>query len=148
MEAPPAADSQVASAQESEPSQPVTATEAAGRGQDADAQPAPALPDPPLKLSADDLFTAYKANEVSADAKYKGKTLAVSGTVSEIGKDFTDAPYVKLSVAENQFEGVQAVFSKSSNDELAKLQKGQSITVTCTGNGMVIGTPILDCKQH
>jgi hypothetical protein len=107
-------------------------------------EPAPP-PEETITISAADIYTQYKANEVLADSKYKGKKLAVRGVVAEIGKDFTDDPYVRLSAGED-FDWVQASFSKDNNGELAKLQKGQTITITCHGKGMVISSPILDCK--
>lgn len=43
---------------------------------------------------APDLVAAYKANEVAADARYKDKTIAVTGDVESIGKDLIGSPYV------------------------------------------------------
>jgi hypothetical protein len=67
-----------------------------------------------IVITADALHAEYKANEVAADGKYKDKTLEVSGTVQEIGKDALGAQYVNLSLASNQFEAsVHCLF----NDE-------------------------------
>lgn len=109
----------------------------------AEAATAPAAP--PMALDASALYADYKANEVAADSKYKGKSLAVTGNIGTIGKDIMDDPYVTLT-AENEYETVNAYFSKSRLNELAKLHKGDSITVTCKGNGMVLTSPVLDCK--
>jgi hypothetical protein len=103
-------------------------------------------PAPPIAISADDLYAAYKANEVAADAKYKGKTLEVTGVVGSISKDVMDDPYITLVTTENEFETVNAYFSKGAMQKLSELRKGQGVTVTCRGNGMVLTSPMLDCK--
>jgi len=107
----------------------------------------PVEPDqPPIEVSAAQLYSDYDANEVLADSKYKGRRLSVSGIVVGISKDFADDPYVKLA-GKNEYQAVNAYFGKARNDELAKLRKGDSITVSpCLGKGMVVLSPILDCK--
>lgn len=102
-------------------------------------------PQPPIELSATDLFAAYKANEVAADAKYKGQPLKVSGIVVSINKNVMGDPFIEL-VGENEFETVTANFDKSELQELSGLHKGQFVTVTCRGAGMILTSPMLDCK--
>lgn len=102
--------------------------------------------EPVIEVSTDQLARDYGANEVSADDKYKGKLLKVGGIVQEIGKDFADDPFVSLRT-DNEFMPVRASFAKSALQRLASMHKGQSITLTCRGKGMVIGSPILDCTD-
>lgn len=85
------------------------------------------------------LFADYEANEVSADDKYKGKILRVSGTVSKIGKDMLDTPYVEFGVGDAVF-GVQCMFDDTG--VLGSLKKGQKLTVRCKGDGK-LGNVIL-----
>ncbi|WP_429499480.1 OB-fold protein [Robbsia andropogonis] len=103
-----------------------------------------------IPLTAYALYDSYHANEVSADDKYKGKWLYVEGTVSEIGKDFLDKPYVNVYGTEKQydFNVVRARFSKSDLSSLSKLSKGMSINLMCKGDGMVVGDPVLDCTSN
>jgi TonB family protein len=107
----------------------------------------PPAPPKVIEISAPQLFVEYKANEVLADTKYKGQWLYVSGMVGEIGKDFTDDPYVNLLTSDNEYETVRANFAKSSVAQLAQLHKGDRISVMCRGKGMLIGSPILDCTS-
>jgi hypothetical protein len=88
---------------------------------------------PIIKVSALQLYTDYDANEVSADNKYKGKILQVSGIVGEIRKDFTNNIIVELKVGDI-FKKVDCRFGKD-NSETADLSKGQKVTVlgTCSG---------------
>jgi hypothetical protein len=99
----------------------------------------------PVPVTATQLFSDYQANEVSADEKYKGKTLLVSGSVSDIKKDFTDNVIVHLRTA-NQFMPVDARLEDAEKGKASQLSKGGSVTLRCAGNGMVIGRPQLrDC---
>ncbi|MCA7959477.1 OB-fold protein [Burkholderia multivorans] len=101
-----------------------------------------------ISVSAQHLYDEYHANEVLADSKYKGNWLYVQGIVAEIGKDFSDSPFVRLSIPENEFEGVRADFSKAATPTLANLHKGDSISLMCLGRGMIIGSPVLDCTRE
>ncbi|MFC1582676.1 hypothetical protein ACFL4W_03980 [Planctomycetota bacterium] len=100
-------------------------------------QPAPAGP-VSLDLAAKDLFKEYAANAVNADAKYKNKTLTVSGKVRAIQKGFGGRFFVVM-VAGNPFQSVKIWFK--DKDASAKVTKGQAIKVKglCKGKlgGMV-----------
>ncbi|VTU36138.1 OB-fold protein [Variovorax sp. PBL-E5] len=104
--------------------------------------PSPSASD--IRLDAPSLFAAYKANEVAADLKYKGKQLLVTGRLESISKDFADDPYLSIQSG-NEFESVRANFDKSAIAELATLQRGQIVTLHCTGGGMVVQSPMLNC---
>jgi hypothetical protein len=97
----------------------------------------------PLEVSAADLFAAYEANEVAADNQYKGKQLAVTGTVAGINKDFSDDVFVEIGTA-NQFMSIHA--RDIDPTVAAGLSKGSTVTVVCEGGGLIVGSPILnDC---
>ncbi|MEK6333668.1 MAG: hypothetical protein AABM67_01890 [Acidobacteriota bacterium] len=90
----------------------------------------------PIPVSAADLVAAYKANEVAADENYKDKLLAVSGTVDSIGKDILDSMYVTLSSGEEySITSVQCMFDDASKSQLARLSKGQRVTIVGVCNG-------------
>lgn len=95
----------------------------------------------PLEVSAADLFAAYEANEVAADNQYKGKQLAVTGTVAGINKDFTDEVYVEIGTT-NEFMSIHARDIDPS--VAAGMQKGTKVTVVCEGAGLMMGSPILN----
>lgn len=105
------------------------------------AEPAEAV----ITVSAFELATAYDSNEAAADAKYKGKKLAVSGIVDSITKDVTDDTVIGLQ-GTNQFLSVHAEIDPSQEQKAITLTKGNSITLTCTGAGEIISAPRLeDC---
>lgn len=96
-----------------------------------------------MKVAASELYADYKANQVAADTKYKGKTVEVTGTISNIGKDILDTPYVSLSGGEI-LSVVQCMFDKSDQTQLGTLSKDTRITLTGKVRGQVITNVLLD----
>ena len=101
-----------------------------------------------IKVTAMKLSEDYKANEIAADAKYKGNTLEVSGTISDIGTDVLNTPYVTFNTGEYSFLGVQCMFGESDSPVLAKLSKGQALTVrgSVEGGGKVMNVLLNNCQ--
>jgi len=83
---------------------------------------------PSYTLSASQLFSEYKNNEVAADAKYKGKVVIVSGTIQNIGKDIMDDAYIVIGGG-GFLDGVQCTFTKGQQSSVARLSKGQQVRV-------------------
>ena len=71
-----------------------------------------------------------------ADANYKGKILEVTGTISNIGKDILDTPYVALTDGKQySITSIQCMFDKSDQGQLTTLNKDTKITLRGRGNG-------------
>ncbi len=100
---------------------------------------------PELTVTAIKLSEDYKANEVSADAKYKGKFIEVSGVIDNIAKDIMDTPYVTLKTDTYSIVGVQCMFEKESEPQLATLSKGKSITLQGEVSGKMMNVIIRGC---
>ena len=98
-----------------------------------------------VKVKADALYSDYNANQIAADNKYKDKVLDVSGTISTIGKDILGSPYVMLSSADGM-DIVQCSFSSNDSDALAKLNKGDSITIEGQISGFLGYVELNKCK--
>jgi hypothetical protein len=79
-------------------------------------------------LSADGLYAEYKSNEVAADQKYRGKIVVVSGVIRDIGKDIMDNAYIVIG-GSGFLDGVQCTFTKVEESSVARLSKGQRVTV-------------------
>lgn len=108
-----------------------------------DARPVTGLP-----ISAIDLVDAYVANEVAADQRFKDRYLEVSGDVDAIGKDIAETPYLILHGRLESARSVQASFSKADADRLAKVEKGQWVTVTCRCRGLLMHVQLDQCHLH
>lgn len=97
---------------------------------------------PVVEVSAVQLERDYAANEVAADAQYKGKVLRVSGAVDGISKDILDEPVLTLR-SRNQFNNILCSFDDSATSSLASLRKGQKVTVRGLGSGYILGSPTI-----
>lgn len=106
----------------------------------------PANTGPTLPVQATELAAAYVANEIAADQKYKDRYWLVSGTVTSIGKEILDNPYIILQ-GESDLRAVQAVFDKEHEAKLASLQKGQQVRVRCRVRGLMMHVQLDDCRM-
>lgn len=97
-----------------------------------------------IMVSAQQLYAAYHANEISADQSYKGKMLEVTGVVDSIDSDFNDEPRIALR-GESGESFLAFVYAEGIDaNTAAALRKGQNVTVVCTGGGEAMGFPTLD----
>lgn len=100
------------------------------------------IPDYAYELTAYELFNYYEANEVAADDKFKGKKIAVSGTIKDIGNDIMGDSYITLESGA-YLGSVQCYLDKSV---VARLSKGQQIAVIGTCKGLMMSVILEDCK--
>lgn len=100
-----------------------------------------------MEVQVHEILAAYKGNEVGADNTYKGKRVKISGVVDDVKKDILDSLYVTVGTgAQFEIPQVQAFFEDEMNDRLAKLQKGQRITVTCDIDGLMMNVIGQNCQ--
>lgn len=99
-----------------------------------------------IEISAVKLFRDYDANEVAADEKYKGKTLAVTGIIGGIGNDVFNDPYISLNI--DILQDVNCYFDEDNKSVISKLRKGQKVTIigVCKGKSLNIMVRLSDCK--
>ena len=88
---------------------------------------------PEIFTDAAQLYAEYNANEVAADIKHKGKTLAITGQVKSIDKDFSGNIIIRL-VVENQFQSIDATVQKTQEQQAATLAIGQTTQLICQGD--------------
>jgi len=96
-----------------------------------------------IKVTANELYSAYKKNEIAADELYKYKPLEVTGTIADISKDFSDTMHVTLKTSD-MFNSVNCVLEDSEKSKAASLAKNQQITVKGIGSTMIIGSPFIN----
>lgn len=102
---------------------------------------------PAIKVTATKMIADYKANEVAADATYKGNMIEVMGQVSTIGKDIADMPYITLTNGEQySFDSIQCMFTKEQESELATVVKGKTITLSGKVSGKLGNIIVRGCS--
>ncbi len=99
---------------------------------------------PDAEVFSEELLYAYTLNEVSADNKYKGKILRVTGYVSEISKDITDEAYLTLTTGDDIRE-IQCFFG-GNEDQLAEIRPGQLVTVQGECDGLMMNILLDDAS--
>lgn len=99
------------------------------------------------RISIGDIDKAYGANQVAGDQKFYGKLLWVTGTIRSINSGIGNTPYL-VAASQNNFLGPQLHFASGEDiARIAKLTKGEKISLFCVGSGSMAGTPMLkDCK--
>ncbi len=93
-------------------------------------------------VSAADLFNAYKTNASAADAKYKGKTITVSGTVETNGVDPFGKVFVLFNVGD-KLNAVRCSFPESAKSTVTTLKAGQPFTASGQVDGATAGDVML-----
>ena len=90
---------------------------------------------PAIQISAAELIEAYRMEGPDGAGKYKGKTLAVTGTVSRSGKDYLNRLYVNLKTEANSVMEVHCTYNEDQKDAMSSLKEGQQATIrgVCDG---------------
>jgi hypothetical protein len=101
----------------------------------------------PSAITAVELWAAYEANPAKADARFKGNPISVTGTISDIRRDYLGDTLVRLKTGET-LAGVRATVV-SRLDSRSMPARGQTVSLRCTGGGAIIGAPILSaCRMY
>lgn len=100
-----------------------------------------------MELNVEELFSAYEADGVAADAKFVNKLLKVTGVVAMIDvKDMLDTHNIRLTGAErNLLQSVRCLFDKKHAEVLNRLTIGQTVTVQGKYDGSIIEIRMIDC---
>ena len=110
-------------------------------------------PEPELKLKADikitveELLSAYTSDGAAADARFAKKVLKVRGIVSRIEvNDILDVHYIILASADKrEFQTIRCLFDKKHGAELSQLTKGRPVTVQGKYDGSLIDIRMRGC---
>ncbi len=108
----------------------------------------PPTPAPsPITVKDSDIVADFHANEVSAEAKWKGQLVDVTGTIREIRTDILDHPTAVLHDGDGEGD-VDCNFQNSPENRslLALWEKGYMVDVTGVCTGMVMGDVQIEAK--
>ena len=84
------------------------------------------------RVTVSQILAEFEANEIAAEMKYKGKTFAVSGYITDFGTYWNDEPIVWLGVnaSDDAFDDqVLCYFPVERRQSVAGLSKGQYVSI-------------------
>ncbi len=98
-------------------------------------------------ITVEELYSAYSADEMAADAKFADKTLTVTGVVDRITvNDVHGIYYFILASAEKKGQwNVRCTFDRKDGPQLKRLAAGQTVTVRGEYNGYKANILMKDC---
>jgi hypothetical protein len=98
-------------------------------------------------ITAAELWAAYGADVPKADARFKGRTVAVTGTIVDVRRDYKGNLLLRLATGD-ALETVRATVVTHDDNQRTAPMRGQTVALRCTGRGAAIGAPLLDgCRS-
>lgn len=103
--------------------------------------------EPALDISAADLAKAYEDNEVNADKQYKDKMVNVTGKIVDISVVLGNTAVTLSDGKDFSLNLVHCSFKDQAEiDKVAKLKKGETITINGKVEGKSVSVVINDSK--
>ena len=100
-----------------------------------------------VRIQASTVSAAYAKHRAASDRLYKGQRLDVTGVIVEVGTDpLLEAPEVMLSGGAGGAPRVDCIFDTKYGSQVAKLKKGQTVTVLGTCDGYAVNVLLLHCQ--
>ena len=100
-----------------------------------------------IEVTVEELYSAFRADEVAADAKFTNKILKVTGVVDRITvNDVHDIYYIILASAEKKEQwNVRCKFDRKHGPQLNRLTAGQTVTAQGKYDGYKVNILMKDC---
>jgi tRNA_anti-like len=97
-------------------------------------------------LTAAEIWGLYNADDAKADARFRNKAVDVTGTVTDVRRDYHGEIMLRLATGD-ALETVRATIVNHDDSVRSIPVRGQLVSLRCTGRGKLIGSPVLDsCK--
>jgi hypothetical protein len=103
---------------------------------------APALPKASVQVTAAELWAAYARDPAGADRQFRDRSVAVTGLVQSIDRDFEGSMVARLSTGD-AFETVNAKLATRNDPTMVGVIKGRPVSLLCVGRGALLGAPQL-----
>ncbi len=98
--------------------------------------------DAAARLTAVELFHEFQSDENTANKKWVGKVIEVSGTVSSVNES---SGYVSISLKTTGDGGVNCSVLKNDLDPGDKFKTGDSVTIKGKCTGFLMDVNLVDC---
>lgn len=102
---------------------------------------------PEIIVTSANISKAYSENEVSADVKYKGKLIEISGKVASVDNGtFDNEMIVRISDGKYDINNTWCYMKESEREKVLAFKKGQQVVLIGKGDSATLGSPVLkDC---
>ncbi len=100
---------------------------------------------PAFSATVSQIVSAYAANTVAADDKYKNKRFTISGYIDNINTDMMGHAVIELrdGLDDDGINDPQATLRDRDKQQAANLTIGQLVALVCVGKGDIVKTPML-----
>jgi hypothetical protein len=98
---------------------------------------------PAFRLSAAALISEYDNNEETANTKYLGKIVEVTGVIAEKSRD--EKGIINVTLQGPDLAGVGCQFDPKAQDELAVVKEGQEVVIKGICTGVLMDVVLVDC---
>lgn len=93
----------------------------------------------PYKITAPDLYAAYKLNEVAEQMRIGKRPVLVAGVIHSIDLDLSGSAYVALDEGNGGISHADMTLVSAEKPEAARLQRGEVVTVLCKNMERLLG---------
>lgn len=103
---------------------------------------------PEVIVTSANISKEYSENEVSADVKYKGKLIEISGKVASVDNGtFDNEMIVRISDGKYDINNTWCYMKESEREKVLAFKKGQQVVLIGKGDSATLGSPVLkDCR--
>lgn len=95
-------------------------------------------------VTSDELYTSFEENEATANDKFLGKVIEVTGEVSSIEKTETGQLVILLSCS-SPMGGVRCTFESKQDEVVKKLSPGTACTIKGKCSGILMEVVLDNC---
>jgi len=95
-------------------------------------------------VTSDELYTSFEENEATANDKFLGKVIELTGEVSSIEKTETGQLVILLSCS-SPMGGVRCAFESKQDAVIKKVSEGATFTIKGKCSGMLMEVVLDNC---
>lgn len=99
--------------------------------------------EPDFKMESAAIIGEYEKDENSANKKFNGKVVEVTGIVSEKTKD--EQGKLNITLQGEDIAGIGCVFEPAAQANAAKISEGQKVTIKGVCTGILMDVVMVDC---
>lgn len=104
------------------------------------------LPAADLTAAAADIISLFKDKQTEAEAKYIGKVIDVTGSISaKIEGSLDGTRSIALEGGVERFAGVRCVLNEANYFQLAEVDRGDTVTIRGRCEGLTTDVVLRDC---